>query len=135
MIYFAPAFFRGFFRGDVIQKVPYGRTEEWSAGFAQDIADHHNSLTATVLRAHPSSAGTVRLTGSHPQDVLDIQKNHFQGEEGRKDVIDLREGIKTARRIVGQITDLYLGEEVFPGANATSDQAIEDHIYKNIFGQ
>lgn len=81
-------------------------TRKWNSsltliptGFSLDIADHHNGLTATVVLTHPSSRGSVPLTGAHPQDILDIQKNHFKGNEGKKNVIELRQAIKTTKRI------------------------------------
>ncbi|KAF8911401.1 glucose-methanol-choline oxidoreductase [Mucidula mucida] len=92
-------------------------------------------VTAVHLKAHPSSKGTVRLTGSHPQDLLDIQKNHFQGENGLRDVEDLRNAIKHSREVMKTLpVALHVVEEIFPGDDAQSDEAIDAHIYNNIFG-
>lgn len=134
MIYFAPAFLRGFFRGKRLSSTWNSSLNLISIGFSQDIADHHNALTATVVLAHPSSRGSVRLTGAHPQDLLDIQKNHFKGDEGKKDVIDLREAIKTAKGIVSNISEMHLDKVIYPAEDVTTDEEIEEHIYKNIFG-
>ncbi|KAF9026863.1 alcohol oxidase [Hymenopellis radicata] len=106
LTYWEPAHFQGFVRG-----------------FSQALVDNPNTVTAVHLKAHPSSKGTVRLTGSHPQDLLDIQKNHFQGEDGLRDVEDLRNAIKHSREVM----------KTLPVA-LHSDEAIDAHIYNNIFG-
>ncbi|KAL0580776.1 hypothetical protein V5O48_001241 [Marasmius crinis-equi] len=118
MIYVAPVYFPGFVRG-----------------VADLAAEHHNAVTAVSLKAHPSSKGTVELTGSHPQDRVVINKNRFQGEPGRRDVRDLRESIKRARKIMTVPEILpFIHEEVFPGAKAQTDEEIETHVYENTFG-
>lgn len=105
-------------------------------GFPQEVADNHNAITAVVLKSHPSSRGTVRLTGSHPQDELDIQKMHFQASLGPQDVADLREGIKRARAVMsGPTTSIHVESEVFPGPQAQTDDQIDAHVYENIFGE
>ena len=99
------------------------------------IADTHNALTAIVLRARPSSRGTVRLTGAHPQDVLSIEKRHFQATGGPADVAALRDGVKRARSIVeNSIMAVAVEREIFPGANFSTDEQIEEHVYEHIFG-
>ncbi|KAK7464139.1 hypothetical protein VKT23_006303 [Stygiomarasmius scandens] len=121
LTYFGPLYFPGFVRG-----------------VSQGLVDNsHNTITAVVLKAHPSSSGTVRLTGSHPQDLLQIKKNRFQEDEkGYQDVVDLREGIKKARKIIRDsvLIGPYIEKEVFPGEEVRSDEEIEEHVYKNIFG-
>jgi hypothetical protein len=105
------------------------------AGVGDLIADTHNALTAIALRARPSSRGTVRLTGSHPQDPLAIAKQHFQAPGGTTDVAALRDGVKRARAIVeGSLMAAVLEKEIFPGANASTDEAIEQHVYDHVFG-
>ncbi|TRM64103.1 hypothetical protein BD626DRAFT_265448 [Schizophyllum amplum] len=119
-IYWAPAYFPGFVRnvGDLITHTP-------------------NALTAVALRAHPSSRGTVALTGSHPQDELRIDKNHFQNDGGATDVAALRDGVKMARAIVESSANIapFVTHELFPGANYTTDEDIEMHVYEHVFGE
>lgn len=104
-------------------------------GFPQEFIDNHNAVTAVNLKAHPSSRGTVRLTGSHPQDILNIQKMHFQGINGPQDVSDLREAIKRSRAVMQSPLILpFVDEEIFPGPQAQTDEEIDDHVYQNIFG-
>ncbi|KAJ3715076.1 GMC oxidoreductase-domain-containing protein [Lentinula raphanica] len=118
MTYWEPAYFPGFVRG-----------------FVEDFLDNKNAVTAVHLKAHPSTRGTVQLTGSHPQDPLNIQKLHFQAENGPKDVADLREAIKRSRAVMESLTILpFVEEEIFPGPQAQTDDEIDAHIYENIFG-
>ncbi|KAG6815548.1 hypothetical protein H0H87_000631 [Tephrocybe sp. NHM501043] len=118
MTYFTPAFFPGFFKGA-----------------PQQLAETHNALSAIILKAHPSSRGTVRLTGSHPQDRLDIQKFHFQAPDAVDDIAALRNGVKRAREIVqASAIGPHIKNEVFPGANVTTDDQINDFIFSRVFG-
>ena len=104
-------------------------------GVAQQVADNHNAFSAIVLKGHPSSKGTVRLTGSHPQDFLDIQKLHFQAPDGPADIAALREGIKRARQIVTSTPlALFVEREVSPGPNVTTDEEIDRYILEHVFG-
>ncbi|KAJ7472722.1 hypothetical protein FB451DRAFT_1398918 [Mycena latifolia] len=118
MIYWSPGYFPGFFRG-----------------FADQLADVHNGLTAIVLKAHPSSRGVVRLTGSHPQDALRIDKHHFEAADGEQDIVALREAIKVARGIVNHPNiNMHLEAQVFPDPDNGTNEEIEDHILEHVFG-
>ncbi|KAK7047393.1 hypothetical protein VNI00_006624 [Paramarasmius palmivorus] len=75
---------------------------------------NRNAVTAINLKVRPSSRGSVRLTGSHPQDLLSIDKMHFQNERGPQDVRDLREAVKRSRKIMNNLlTKPFIKEEVF----------------------
>ncbi|KAJ7846119.1 hypothetical protein B0H13DRAFT_2408642 [Mycena leptocephala] len=118
MIYWAPAFFRGFFHG-----------------FPEEVADIHNAITAIVLKAHPSSRGIVHLTGSHPQDPLHIEKHHFEAASGHQDIVSIREAIKFARGIVEHPNiSMHVEAQAFPDPDVQTDQEIEDHILNHVFG-
>ncbi|KAJ3930929.1 MAG: hypothetical protein NXY57DRAFT_267621 [Lentinula lateritia] len=118
MTYWEPAYFPGFVRG-----------------FPEEFIDNKNAVTAVHLKAHPSTRGIVQLTGSHPQDLLNIQKLHFQAENGPKDIADLREAIKHSRAVMQSLTILpFVDEEIFPGPQVQTDDDIDAHIYEHIFG-
>lgn len=106
-----------------------------SIGSPQQIAENHDALTAVSLLAHASSKGTVRLTGSHPQDPLNIQKLRFQAPGGSADIAALREQIKRARDIINNssITP-FVKYEIFPGSDITTDEQIDDYILHRSFG-
>ncbi|KAG6828259.1 hypothetical protein H0H92_008602 [Tricholoma furcatifolium] len=118
LTYIAPVLFPGFFRS-----APY------------DLAENPNALTAVVLKGHPSSKGTVQLTGSHPQDPLNIQKMHFQESGGPADIAALREGIKQARSLIESTPiGLFVESEIAPGSNVTTDDEIDEWILTRVFG-
>ncbi|KAL0577200.1 hypothetical protein V5O48_004798 [Marasmius crinis-equi] len=118
MTYMLPGYFEGFVRG-----------------FPELAASTHNAVTAVNLKTRPSSRGTVRLTGSHPQDLLSINKQHFQAPQGPQDVRDLREAIKHSRAIMNSLLIApFVEKEVFPGDQARTDEEIENHVYEHIFG-
>ncbi|KAH0581289.1 hypothetical protein H2248_012388 [Termitomyces sp. 'cryptogamus'] len=118
LTYWDPVIFRGFFRG-----VP------------QEVVDNHKGLTAVVLKGHPSSKGTVKLTGSHPQDPLDIQKLHFQAPGGSADIAAIREGIKRARELISLLPiSPFVQEEIAPGPTVITDDQIDNYIYNHVFG-
>ncbi|KAJ6512633.1 hypothetical protein C8R45DRAFT_890404 [Mycena sanguinolenta] len=114
MVSWVPGYFPGFFRDA-----------------ADQLASTHNGLTAVVLKAHPSTRGVVKLTGNHPQDVLKIEKRHFEAPGGREDIAAIREEIRTVRNLVGhQNIAQHIEAQVFPDP----DENIEDHILKHVFG-
>ena len=106
-------------------------------GAPQLFAETGNALTAIVLFAHGSSKGTVRLTGSHPQDLLDIQKLRFQDPiGGPKDIAILRDGVKRARDIANQaLITPHVDAELLPGPAVTTDAEIEEYVKERIFGK
>ncbi|ESK87943.1 choline dehydrogenase [Moniliophthora roreri MCA 2997] len=122
---------------DMLTYVATGYFPGFIRGFPELLTSpqNHNAVTAVNLKVRPSSRGTVRLTGSHPQDLLSINKMHFQAERGPQDVRDLKEGLKRSRKIMNSPSiKPFIEEEVFPGKQAASDEAIEKHVYENIFG-
>ncbi|KAJ7893249.1 glucose-methanol-choline oxidoreductase, partial [Mycena leptocephala] len=67
--------------------------------------------------------GYVHLTGSHPQDLLDINKLRFQAPGGQQDIAALREGVKRWR------SSKFVEKEVLPGANITSDEDLDKYSW------
>ncbi|KAG6899984.1 hypothetical protein C0995_004559 [Termitomyces sp. Mi166 len=100
----------------------------------EEVADNPNCLTV-VLKGHPSSRGTVKLTGSHLQDPLDIQKLHFQTPDGPAYVTAIREAIKRTRNFVQSTPiGLLVDTEIAPGPNVTTDEEIDNFIFNRVFG-
>jgi choline dehydrogenase len=92
--------------------------------------DNPDGLTAIVLKAHPSSRGFVRLTGSHPQDPLDIEKMHFEAEEGPADVQALVDGIEHIRTFVeNSPIAAFILEEALPSSDANLTEYIHDRVF------
>ncbi|KAJ7494445.1 hypothetical protein B0H11DRAFT_936759 [Mycena galericulata] len=83
-------------------------------GFSQAFVDNPGALTAIVLK-----------------DVLDIEKMHFEAEEGPEDIQALEDGITRIRALVeNSPIAAFIVEEVFPGSDANLTQ----HIFEHVFG-
>jgi len=75
---------------------------------------------------HPESRGTVRLRSADPNAPVRIQYNYLSAPA---DIAKLRQGFRMAREIGHQpVLDAYRGEELAPGAQATSDADIDAHL-------
>ncbi|KAJ7144557.1 glucose-methanol-choline oxidoreductase, partial [Mycena epipterygia] len=94
-----------------------------------------NILTGVVLKAHPSSRGSVSLTGRDPQDLLHIEKRHFEASGGQADINAVNVGLKSMWSLVenGGI-NVHVDERIFPTEDVTTDAQIEEHILENVFG-
>lgn len=81
---------------------------------------------STVCLAHPQSRGSVTLRSSDPNDSLCIRMNYLQQES---DVQKLVQGLKIIRQLFNtDVFDEFRGEEVAPGADVTSDEALEAYV-------
>jgi 4-pyridoxate dehydrogenase len=75
---------------------------------------------------HPQSRGTVRLTSADPRARVRIHYNYFSAPE---DIAKMRHGFRIAREIGNQAAfDAFRGPETSPGADVTSDDAIDAHL-------
>ncbi|MDZ8239452.1 MAG: GMC family oxidoreductase N-terminal domain-containing protein [Nostoc sp. ChiQUE01a] len=93
-----------------------------------EFARSGSGFTFAPSITHPQSTGSVSLRSSSPLDAPVIRMNFLESEE---DMQVLVEGIKIARQLAySSAFDEFRGEEVTPGADATSDQAIRDYIRK-----
>ncbi|MDZ4867767.1 MAG: choline dehydrogenase [Alphaproteobacteria bacterium] len=85
---------------------------------------HAFGLHMCALR--PESRGHIGLKSADPADRPLIQPNSLAAES---DLRTLREAVKIARKIVAQPAfDAYRGEELNPGAAATTDADIDSFI-------
>lgn len=88
----------------------------------------HSSLgfTGLVTLTHPQNIGSVKLQSLDPKDTPIIQMNYLQSQS---DVQKLIEGVKLIRKLFHTSTfDEFRGKEVAPGADVTSDAALEAYI-------
>jgi choline dehydrogenase-like flavoprotein len=75
---------------------------------------------------HPESRGTIRLRSADPHAPVRIQYNYLSHPA---DIAKLRQGFRMAREIGEQpFLDAFRGEEIAPGPQATSDEAIDAHL-------
>lgn len=84
------------------------------------LSQHGYTLHVCVLR--PESRGQLSLRSKDPQDSLKIEFNFLSQEQDQKTLVD---GIRAARKIlVSPAFDEYRGEELHPGKDVESDEAI-----------
>ena len=75
---------------------------------------------------HPESRGTVRVTSSDPHQPVRIHYNYFSEPA---DIAKMRQGLRLAREIGNRPElDALRDVELKPGADATSDAAIDAHL-------
>ncbi|KAJ7259830.1 hypothetical protein C8J57DRAFT_1135075 [Mycena rebaudengoi] len=104
-------------------------------GLSEIVADTPNFFSIVSLKALASSKGYVHLTGSHPQDLLDINKLRFQAPGGRQDIAALRERVKRWREVMNTPkVQKFVEKEVLPGANITSDKDLDNYVMEKVFG-
>ncbi|MBW3695997.1 choline dehydrogenase [Vibrio sp. T187] len=78
----------------------------------------------------PESRGTVAITSRDPHAKPHIQFNYISTEQDKQ---DWRDCIRLTREILSQpAMDKYRGEEIQPGADITSDEAIDQWVKENV---
>ncbi len=85
-----------------------------------------DGFTFHVCQLRPESRGRVGLRSSDPFDDPAIFANYLSAEEDRR---ALREGVRMMREVARQpALDLYRSEELFPGEDIESDEAVDAWI-------
>ena len=78
----------------------------------------------------PESRGTVAITSADPHAKPEIIFNYISTEQDRQ---DWRDCIRLTREILSQpAMDKFRGEEIQPGADVTSDEAIDEWVKQNV---
>ncbi|KAF7290538.1 Choline dehydrogenase [Mycena indigotica] len=115
-----PGAFKGYYKGYPIT-------------LAKEAVNHFNNI---ILKAHTSSKGWVRLTGSDPQDVLEINKNQFQAPEDLVDLEATKDAVKRTRALWADRSGMNGNSisETWPGPDVKTDAQIRDFIIKNAWG-
>jgi len=88
----------------------------------------HSGLgfTGVVTLTHPQNIGSVSLRSPNPKDAPSIQMNYLQSQS---DVQKLVAAIKLIRKLFyTSAFDEFRGQEVAPGANVQSDEALIAYI-------
>ncbi|MFB2919054.1 GMC family oxidoreductase [Aerosakkonema funiforme] len=92
------------------------------SGYPQDGP----GFAGTACLTHSQSRGNVTLRSADPKDSPAIRMNYLQSES---DVQKLVTGIKIIRQLLhSQGFDEFRGEEVAPGADVSSDEALQTYI-------
>ncbi|NIY82356.1 choline dehydrogenase [Vibrio hepatarius] len=78
----------------------------------------------------PESRGTVAITSANPHDKPRIEFNYISTVQDRQ---DWRDCIRLTREILMQpAMDEYRGEEIQPGMDIKSDEAIDEWVKENV---
>jgi len=97
--------------------------EVWFPGLRKPKGPH---MTCRIIDLHPESRGKVTLRSANPDDPPVIFNNFLSSAA---DLITLRSGIKTARKIMATepLTN-YVGNEVDPSAACQTDDELDKFI-------
>jgi len=88
------------------------------------IPEHAFQIHVGLMRAH--SRGTIELVDANPDTPPRILVNYLQDERDR---LAIRNGTRLVRELVQQTAFCGLcGDEIFPGNEVQSDDAIDDQI-------
>jgi choline dehydrogenase len=94
-------------------------------GLGDDSIEGH-SFQVHVCQLRPESRGFVGLKSADPTDGPSIQPNYLDAD---KDLDVLRNGLKLTRELIGAAPfDDLRGDEIWPGKDVTSDDALEAAI-------
>lgn len=94
--------------------------------FPRLLASYVDAWGIDPVILHPRSRGTVRLQSANPHEPVRIAYNYLTDPY---DIATLRDGFRRAREIGRQpALDAYRGDELAPGADVTSDEAIDAHL-------
>ncbi|WP_394126627.1 choline dehydrogenase [Vibrio hepatarius] len=78
----------------------------------------------------PESRGSIEISSSNPNDKPRIEFNYISTEQDRQ---DWRDCIRLTREILMQpAMDSFRGEEIQPGVDVTSDEAIDQWVKENV---
>ncbi|MCR9221114.1 MAG: choline dehydrogenase [Alphaproteobacteria bacterium] len=85
---------------------------------------HAFQIHVGLMKAH--SRGSIRLRDANPRSPPRIRVNYL---DNPRDAARLRQGVRLVRELLGQpaFEDLA-GEELFPGPEAQSDDALDDRL-------
>ncbi len=112
----------------------FARFQGYFPGYAKEIAAHRNYLSWTILKAHTRNrAGEVTLRSADPRDPPLVNFRYFEeGDDASgDDLASVVEGVKFARRMIGQGTD---ADEILPGPEVQSDAALADYVRRHAWG-
>jgi choline dehydrogenase len=104
-------------------------------GYSFNATNEHDWFTWAILKAHPrNNAGTVMLQSADPLDVPAITYNYFDTGVGdfQSDITALTEAVGLARDSFKR--QLVQIDEVLPGKDANTPEAIADYIKDTAWG-
>ncbi len=107
-------------------------------GYAKAIAEHRDSLSWVLLKAHTANrAGRVRLRSADPRDTPLIDFHYFdkQDDPAGTDLRAVVDGIRFARQATAPMREAGLiAEEQMPGAHLQSDEELAQYVRDTAWG-
>ncbi|KAL5636474.1 hypothetical protein ACGC1H_000440 [Rhizoctonia solani] len=122
---------------DVLSIWGPGAFTHYYRGFGQDYGlNSPNSINNAIMKAYARSKGWIRLTGSDPQDKLEINKNYLGSAESIEDLTILRDTIQRARQYVAATPQInrWVVQETWPGSQHQTDEQLWKFLRANVFG-
>jgi len=108
--------------------------EGYFPGYSQVIAEHHDYLTWTILKAHTvNRAGIVSLRSADPHDPPKVQFNYFDTPGSEEDLSAVVSAIRFARHLSTGLGDLLDREEA-PGATLQTDAELGQYVRDRAWG-
>jgi len=99
----------------------------WLPPFKKAFSD---SFSVRVMPMRPESRGYISLSSSDPNEAPVIHQAFLETDE---ELRVMRSGLRLVRELVAQDPLLpFAGEEISPGSQNTSDEAIDAHIRKTM---
>jgi fatty acid photodecarboxylase len=107
---------------------PYFALSDYTQGgnFSSNKSNRPAGFSLQSVCARPRSRGSVALTSPDIRDRIAISANWMSHPE---DMATLVAGLHLSRKIAAQTPfDQYRGNEVYPGAEATTDADLEEYV-------
>ncbi|KAH7343271.1 hypothetical protein B0J17DRAFT_641682 [Rhizoctonia solani] len=122
---------------DVLSIWGPGAFTHYYRGFGRDYGlNSPDSINNAIMKAYARSKGWIRLTGSNPQDKLEINKNYLGSAESIEDLTILRNNIQKARQYVAATPQInrWVVQETWPGSQYQTDEQLWEFLRANVFG-
>jgi choline dehydrogenase len=108
--------------------------EGYYPGYSKVVAEHHDYLTWTILKAHTANrAGVVSLRSADPHDPPNIQFNYFDSPGSEDDLSAVVTAIRFARQLSTGLDELFDYEES-PGVDLQTDAQLIQYVRDRAWG-
>jgi choline dehydrogenase len=108
--------------------------EGYFPGYSRVVAEHHDYLTWTILKAHTANrAGVVSLRSADPHDPPNVQFNYFESPGSEDDLSAVVTAIRFARQLSTGLDELFDYEES-PGVDLQTDAQLIQYVHDRAWG-
>jgi len=93
-------------------------------------AGHPDGFSFQAIAARPESRGRVKLSSADPNQAPVIEGMYLSD---KRDLATIRHGLRLSRELAKQEAFAeYVGHEVFPGKDVTSDKDLDEYIRSSV---